>query len=155
MGNPTKQERLEKYIGLEAEIEYLRERVAQKKAKAQYSPRTMGEYHGQQVTGDRQERGIIAYMMDDASAANELRAIVAEKAAIDAAIAALPDPWERLVLRYRYTDRERGATQLPSFMDLGEKLYGERNEKTKSAARRHHNSALAHLALPETEKSHP
>lgn len=151
MGRPITQERLEKYIGLEAEMEDLRERVARKSAEAQFPPQKQGnESQHQPGTGDRRERGIIDYIMDGDDAEAQIKAIEAEKAALEKAVAALPDPMERLVLRRRYFDSNSGRRV--TWPAVAKKIYGKDEEKYRKAAQRLHNSAIEHLAMVDIER---
>lgn len=159
MGEPMTQERLKRYIWLEPEIEDLRERVAQKSAKAQFPAQAKGgESQYQQGTGDQRERGIIKYMMDKEDAEAKIAANLKEKAAIEAAIEALPNPQERTVMRCYYLDRDKETGLEQKWAAVAKKLYGKDEERHIKAAQRLCKSALKHLAMVNAEgkeKSHP
>ena len=113
---------------------------------------------GEPMTQERLEKYIgleteIACLEEVAQDSAELKELKAERATILAAIAALPDPWERVVLRRRYLETDSDTGQIQMWTVVALKLYGNDEERHVKAAKRLHKSALRHLA--EKEKSHP
>ena len=78
------------------------------------------------------------------TAENRLNECLAQIEEIEAAISALDDPQERLVLRYRYTDTT--TTEPRTWREIAQKVYGKDNEAKERATHRINQRALEHLA---------
>lgn len=78
------------------------------------------------------------------TADNRLKECLAQIEEIEAAITALDDPQERLVLRYRYTDTT--TTEPRTWREVAEKIYGNGSEAKVRATHRINQRALEHLA---------
>ena len=128
--------RLERYTGLRLEVRIRLERLATLQQMDRERP---------SLCGSRSEE----YAREIAPIVQANRREMAE---IEAAVAALPDPLERAVLRLRYMET-RMACLMP-WKEASERLYHENGKTTVQRATRLHAQALSHLAAswPEPEK---
>ena len=70
---------------------------------------------------------------------------------VQAAIAALPDPMERLVLRKRYTGGE--YAKLKPWKEIAQELRGRQDETGLKAVQRLHNKGVNNIQLPVEYRS--
>lgn len=138
---PVTKERLARYISLKKENENRLERLARMKSNAEMPAQR--DPDGSKHTGSSGERmaqAIEAYMEYEEQIRPLVEANRREMAEIEAAVAALPDPLEREVLRLRYMDGEN--MRLLSWKEVAYKLFGECDESSQKRARRIHEKAV-------------
>ena len=145
----TKQ-RLASYVSLRLETENQLERLERLKNQEQIP--AMKESDGSQHTGSgqRMERAIVRRIEYEERIAPTIKAAQEEMKAIEAAIAALPDPMEREVLRLRYVDGDF-CRHMP-WREVALKLFGNDDERYILATYRLHGRAL--VSISKVEETH-
>lgn len=141
---PVTKERLARYISLKKEDENRLERLARMKSNAEMPAQR--DPDGSKHTGssgERMARAIEAYMEYEEQIGPLVEANRREMAEIEAAVAALPDPLEREVLRLRYMD-SFGARLVP-WIDVALSIYQDDGPASVQACRRLHERALMNL----------
>ena len=141
---PVTKERLTRYVSLKRENENRLERLARMKSDAEMPAQR--EPDGSQHTGsagERMARSVERYMEYE----DQIRPLISENekemAAIRAAVAALPDPMEREVLRLRYMDGD--YCRMMKWREVALHIYGDDDAKDIIAVQRLHGAALASL----------
>lgn len=137
-------ERLTGYNALKQESAGLLERLARMKAAAEFP--APAEPDGSQHTsgdGQRMARAVENYLEYEEQMRPLMEKNRAEMLRIEQAVAQLPDPLEREVLRLRYLDSD--AWRLPKWRDVARKIYGDDDAKDLVAVHRLHEQALSHL----------
>ena len=143
---PVTKERLSRYISLKQENENRLERLARMKSAAEMpAQRDPDGAKHTGSSGERMARAIEAYMEYEEQIGPLVEANRREMAEIEAAVAALPDPLEREVLRLRYLDGEN--VQSLSWKEVAYKLLGKANEAAQKKARRIHAKAIESLSI--------
>ena len=139
----TKQ-RLATYVSLRLENENRMERLARLKNEAEI-PAIRPSDGSQHMPGGngRLERAIVRAMAYKERIKPLIEANRREMETIESAIAALPDPMEREVLRLRYIDGKN--CKLMPWRDIAIVLYGENDEAQIRAVFRLHGKALQHI----------
>ena len=141
---PVTKERLARYISLKKENENRLERLARMKSNAELSAQR--DPDGSKHTGssgERMARAIEAYMEYEEQIGPLVEANRREMAEIEAAVAALPDPLEREVLRLRYMDGEH--CRMLSWREVALRVYDDDDKKYVDSAMRVHRVALEAL----------
>lgn len=141
---PVTKERLARYISLKKENENRLERLARMKSNAEMPAQR--DPDGSKHTGssgERMARAIEAYMEYEEQIGPLVEANRREMEEIEAAVAALPDPLEREVLRLRYMD-SFGARLVP-WIDVALSVYQNDSLASVQACRRLHERALLNL----------
>ena len=135
---------LMRYSRLKKENENRAETLARMKAAAQFAP--SGEPDGSQHTsgdGQRMARAVEIFL----EYVEQMRPLMeknrAEMLRIEQAVAQLPDPLEREVLRLRYLDGD--AWRLPKWRDVAMKIYGSDERKYLDAVLKIHQTALLQM----------
>ena len=138
-------ERLTGYNALKQESAGLLERLARMKAAAEF-PAPAEPDGSQHTTGDgqRMARAIEDYVEYEERITPQLEKNRAEMLRIEQAVAQLPDPLEREVLRLRYLDGD--SWRLPRWRDVAMVLYGDDDEKQIHGCIRLHKAALQGLS---------
>lgn len=135
---------LMRYSRLKKENENRAETLARMKAAAQFTPSV--EPDGSQHTagdGQRMARAIEDYVEYEERITPQLEKNRAEMLRIEQAVAQLPDPLEREVLRLRYLDGD--AWRLPKWRDVAMKIYGSDERKYLDAVLKIHQTALLQM----------
>lgn len=149
---PVTKERLARYISLKKENENRLERLARMKSNAEMPAQR--DPDGSKHTGssgERMVRAIEAYMEYEEQIGPLVEANRREMAEIEAAVAALPDPLEREVLRLRYLqpsfdiETGRDSCRLTLWSDIADAIYGNPYEKGIKMVLRVHRRALERL----------
>lgn len=141
MGEPMTKQRLSQYIYLKMEVEHQEERIARMKREETIPALKIGDGSKHSSgTGDRMERAILRRMEYEERITPKIEAAVEEMRVIEDAVAALPDPMEREVLRLRYM--EGACLRHPSWKEIARKLFGDNDERYMVAAYRLHARAL-------------
>lgn len=141
---PVTKERLARYISLKKENENRLERLARMKSNAEMPAQR--DPDGSKHTGssgERMARAIEAYMEYEDTIRPLVDANRREMAEIEAAVAALPDPLEREVLRLRYMDGEH--CRMLSWREVALRVYDDDDKKYVDSAMRVHRVALEAL----------
>ena len=141
---PVTKERLARYISLKKENENRLERLARMKSNAEMPAQK--DPDGSKHTGssgERMARAIEAYMEYEEQIRPLVEANRREMAEIEAAVAALPDPLEREVLRLRYMDGEH--CRMLSWREVALRVYDDDDKKYVDSAMRVHRVALEAL----------
>ena len=137
--------RLAAYVSLRTENENRLERLTRLKNEAEIPATRQGDESQHTPGGNsRMERAIIRAMEYEESIRPLIEANRREMAAIEASIAALPDPLEREILRLRYVDGD-GYRAMP-WKDVALKLFGDDDERHILAAYRLHGRALVSIS---------
>ena len=139
---------LMRYSRLKKENENRAETLARMKAAAQFAPSV--EPDGSQHTaGDAQRmaRAVENYLEYEEQMRPLMEKNRAEMLRIEQAVAQLPDPLEREVLRLRYLDGD--AWRLPKWREVACSLYGSEERKYLDAVLKIHQAALAELKIPQ------
>lgn len=141
---PVTKERLSRYISLKQENENRLERLARMKSAAEMPAQrdSDGAKHTGS-SGERMARAIEAYLEYKEQIGPLVEANRREMAEIEAAVAALPDPLEREVLRLRYMDGEH--CRMLSWREVAWKIYGESNDAAVSRLKRLHKAAVKEI----------
>lgn len=145
---PVTKERLARYISLKKENENRLERLARMKSNAEMPAQR--DPDGSKHTGssgERMARAIEAYMEYEEQIGPLVEANRREMAEIEAAVAALPDPLEREVLRLRYMDSFGG--RLVPWIDVALSIYQDDSPASVQACHRLHGRALMNLQSVE------
>ena len=138
-------ERLTGYNALKQESAGLLERLARMKAVAEFP--APAEPDGSQHTsgdGQRMARAVENYLEYEEQMRPLMEKNRAEMQRIEQAVAQLPDPLEREVLRLRYLDGD--SWRLPRWRDVAMVLYGDDDEKQIHGCLRLHKAALQGLS---------
>ena len=136
---------LMRYSRLKKENENRAETLARMKAAAEFAP--SAEPDGSQHTaGDAQRmaRAVENYLEYEEQMRPLMEKNRAEMLRIEQAVAQLPDPLEREVLRLRYLDGD--SWRLPRWRDVAMVLYGDDDEKQIHGCLRLHKAALQGLS---------
>ena len=141
---PVTKERLARYISLRMENENRMERLARMRSNAELPVQRQpdGSKHTGS-SGDRMARAVEACMEYEEQIRTLIEANRREMEIIEAAVAALPDPLEREVLRLRYMDGD--GARLNQWRDIALVMYGDDDERSVHACFRIHGKALANL----------
>lgn len=141
---PVTKERLARYISLRMENENRMERLARMRSNAELPVQRQpdGAKHTG-TSGDRMARAVEACMEYEEQIRPLIEANRREMEIIEAAVAALPDPLEREVLRLRYMDGD--GARLNQWRDIALVMYGDDDERSVHACFRIHGKALANL----------
>lgn len=141
---PVTKERLARYISLKKENENRLERLARMKSNAEMPAQRDpdGSKHTG-ASGESMARAIEAYMEYEEQIGSLVDANRREMAEIEAAVAALPDPLEREVLRLRYMDGEH--CRMLSWREVALRVYDDDDKKYVDSAMRVHRVALEAL----------
>lgn len=144
MGGLITKERLDAYPGLRTEIERYQERIAEMKSEEQFpgACRSDGSQH-QPGGGGRQERVVLRRIAYEEKMAPLIRSIRAEMQEIEEAVNGLKDPLERLVLHLRYIEGD--SIRPKSWADVARQIYKSDDYKSKRAAERLGERAMAHI----------
>lgn len=143
--------RLGQYLSLRTEIEIRLERLERLKNEELLPGRRDDD--GSQHTapaGDRLERAIIRRMEYEARVMPEIEARRREMREIEAAINALADPMERLVLQLRYTEGDN-CRPMP-WREIASRIFGSYSDSCLLATYRLHGRALEELELSEDKR---
>ena len=141
---PVTKERLARYISLKKENENRLERLARMKSDAEMpAQRDPDSSKHTGSSGERMARAIEAYMEYEDMIRPLVDANRREMAEIEAAVAALPDPLEREVLRLRYLDGY--GVRLNPWKDIAMVLYGDDDERSVHACMRLQSRAIQNL----------
>ncbi|HJC73196.1 MAG TPA: hypothetical protein H9698_10465 [Candidatus Ruthenibacterium merdavium] len=135
---------LMRYSRLKKENENRAETLARMKAAAQFAP--SGEPDGSQHTsgdGQRMARAVENYLEYEEQLRPLMEKNRTEMLRIEQAVAQLPDPLEREVLRLRYLDGD--AWRLPKWRDVAMKIYGSDERKYLDAVLKIHQTALLQM----------
>ena len=135
---------LMRYSRLKKENENRAETLARMKAAAEFAP--SGEPDGSQHTsgdGQRMARAVENYLEYEEQMRPLMEKNRAEMLRIEQAVAQLPDPLEREVLRLRYLDGD--AWRLPKWRDVAMKIYGSDERKYLDAVLKIHQTALLQM----------
>ena len=142
---PVTKERLARYISLKKENENRLERLARMKSNAEMPAQK--DPDGSRHTGSGGEcmaRAIEAYVAYEELIGPLVEANRREMAEIEAAVAALPDPLEREVLRLRYMDGEH--CRMLSWREVAWGMYGEADDAAVYRAKRILQKAISRIA---------
>ena len=141
---PVTKERLARYISLKKENENRLERLARMKSDAEMpAQRDPDSSKHTGSSGERMARAIEAYMEYEDMIRPLVDANRREMAEIEAAVAALPDPLEREVLRLRYMDGEH--CRMLSWREVALRVYDDDDKRYVDSAMRVHRAALQAL----------
>ena len=141
---PITKERLARYISLKKENENRLERLARMRSNAELPPQAGPDgSKGTSCNADRLALAVEAYLEYQARMQPLLEANRREMTAIEEAVAALPDPLEREVLRLRYLDGEHCRRH--GWREVAVKLYGNDEKQFVDAALRLHRTALMRI----------
>lgn len=135
---------LMRYSRLKKENENRAETLARMKAAAEFAP--SGEPDGSQHTsgdGQRMARAVENYLEYEEQMRPLMEKNRTEMLRIEQAVAQLPDPLEREVLRLRYLDGD--AWRLPKWRDVAMKIYGSDERKYLDAVLKIHQTALLQM----------
>lgn len=135
---------LMRYSRLKKENENRAETLARMKSAAQFAP--SGEPDGSQHTsgdGQRMARAVENYLAYEEQMRPLMEKNRTEMLRIEQAVAQLPDPLEREVLRLRYLDGD--AWRLPKWRDVAMKIYGSDERKYLDAVLKIHQTALLQM----------
>lgn len=142
---PITKERLARYISLKKENENRLERLARLRSNAELPPRAGPDgSKGASCNADRLALAVEAYLEYQARMQPLLEANRREMTAIEEAVAALPDPLEREVLRLRYLDGY--GVRLNPWKDIAVVLYGDDDERSVHACIRLQGKAITNLS---------
>ena len=136
---------LMRYSRLKKENENRAETLARMKAAAQFTPSV--EPDGSQHTsgdGQRMARAVENYLEYEEQLRPLMEKNRTEMLRIEQAVAQLPDPLEREVLRLRYLDGD--SWRLPRWRDVAMVLYGDDDKKQIHGCLRLHKAALQGLS---------
>ena len=141
---PVTKERLARYISLKKENENRLERLARMRSNAELPVQRQpdGAKHTGS-SGDRMARAVEACIEYEEQIRPQIKANRREMETIEAAVAALPDPLEREVLRLRYMDGN--GLRLNQWRDIALVMYGDDDERSVHACLRAHGKALTNL----------
>lgn len=152
MGEPITKKRLEAYRGLYMTVEDYNDRIAQMKSEEQFPEIRAGDGSQHQPgTGDRLERAVIRRMEYEEKMAPSINAVRAEMKAIEDAVNAMDNPYERLVIQLRFLEGD-GSFRLMKWRDVALRLYRDDDFKDLRAAQRLCDKALE--SITRQEKSH-
>lgn len=142
---PVTKERLARYISLKKENENRLERLARMRSNAelpvQWHPD--GAKHTGS-SGDRMARAVEACMEYEEQIRPLIEANCREMKAIEEAVAALPDPMEREVLRLRYMDSN--SIRPFTWREIALCMYGSDGESQIRSLMYLHQKALSHIS---------
>ncbi|WP_395150615.1 hypothetical protein [uncultured Allofournierella sp.] len=142
---PITKERLARYISLKKENENRLERLARLRSNAELPPQAGPDgSKGTSCNADRLALAVEAYLEYQARMQPLLEANRREMTAIEEAVAALPDPLEREVLRLRYLDGY--GVRLNPWKDIAVVLYGDDDERSVHACIRLQGKAITNLS---------
>lgn len=135
---------LMRYSRLKKENENRAETLARMKAAAEFSP-TVEPDGSQHTSGDgqRMARAVENYLEYEEQMRPLMEKNRTEMLRIEQAVAQLPDPLEREVLRLRYLDGD--AWRLPKWRDVAMKIYGSDERKYLDAVLKIHQTALLQM----------
>lgn len=143
---PVTKERLARYISLRMENENRMERLARMRSNAELPVQRQpdGSKHTGS-SGDRMARAVEACMEYEEQIRPLIEANRREMEIIEAAVAALPDPLEREVLRLRYMDSL--TARMTPWKDIGLSIYQDDSSASMQACQRLHKKALLDLLI--------
>lgn len=142
---PVTKERLARYISLKKENENRLERLARMKSNAEMP--VQRDPDGSKHTGssgERMARAIEAYIEYEEQIRPLVDANRREMAEIEAAVAALPDPLEREVLRLRYMDSN--SIRPFTWKEIALYMYGRDGESQVRSLMYLHQKALSDIS---------
>ena len=141
--------RLVRYAALKQENENRLARLWQLKQEAELSGASGGETRHSASGGKRLEQAVIRYMEYEERIKPQIEENRAEMVVVELAVAALPDPLDREILRLRYIDVDSYKPR--NWKDVAERLYGDNDDRHVLAAYRLHDRAVARLIRASQE----
>ena len=142
---PITKERLARYISLKKENENRLERLARLRSNAELPPQAGPDgSKGTSCNADRLALAVEAYLEYQARMQPLLEANRREMTAIEEAVAALPDPLEREVLRLRYMDSS--SIRPFTWKEIALYMYGVDGESHVRALMYLHQKALSNIS---------
>lgn len=141
---PVTKERLARYISLRMENENRLERLVRMRSNAELpAQREPDSSKHTGSSGDRMARAVEACVEYEEQIRPLIETNRREMKAIEEAVAALPDPMEREVLRLRHMDGEHCRTL--TWREVAWGIYGESDEAAVYRAKRIYNKAMQNL----------
>lgn len=148
----AKKERLKKYLSLRKEIDNELERLIRMRNEEKIPAMKQGD--GSKKTGgasDRMANAVVRRMAYEEEKMPIIEANQEEVAKIDRAIASLPDPLEREMLRMRYTDSDTYRHR--KWREIAVMIYGDDEDRFILAVHRLHSRALQNIVFEDEHQN--